>query len=215
MKKIIFFALLLALSPCLAAAKDITVDDITAKMEAADKNVNSLEFDFKQEIIYNLTNEKQTNSGHVAYMKPENIYVKQHSPLDQEIVSNGKRVWIYTPKYHQVIVDNWKKWASNSFVPVSIINFGKGWKDLKKKYAITYEGIDDNKYVLLFKPAGEEAIKMKFWVSADDFVPVKVVLTGENVTINTEMINKSLNPKLDKKLFIFQAPSGVDVMNLP
>jgi outer membrane lipoprotein-sorting protein len=124
-------------------------------------------------------------------------------------------VWIYTPKYRQVIVDNWKKWIANSFVPASIINFGKGWKDLKKRYVISLDGRQDGRYVLMFTPRENESLKMKFWIEADKFIPVKVEIYGDNVTIRTEMLNETLNPKIDKKLFIFHAPAGVEVMSLP
>ena len=134
MKKILILAAAFALLPGAVIAAELTLDEVTAKMEEADKNVTSLEFAFTQEISYNLTKEKQTSGGNVSFMKPSSLYVKTNRPLEQEIISDGKKVWIYTPKYRQVIVDNWKKWTANSFVPVSIINFGKGWKDLRKRF---------------------------------------------------------------------------------
>ena len=215
MKRVLLAAILLTAVSALSLAADLTLDQIMARMEEADKNINSIEFDFKQEICYTLTNEKQVNSGRVSFLKPDNIRVKQRTPLEQEITANGRKVWIYTPKYRQVVADSWKKWISNSFVPASIINFGKGYKDLMKRYKISYEGKDAADYVLLFTPAGEESFKMKFWIDGQSFVPSKLTITGENVTIQTEMINKVLNPKLDKKSFSFQPPSGVEVMDLP
>ncbi len=100
-------------------------------------------------------------------------------------------------------------------MPVSIINFGNGFKDLKKKYVITFEGMEDNKYILLFKPVSGDSFNMKFWVESGSFIPVKLLISGDNVTIKTEMINKTVNPKIDKKLFNFKAPAGVEVMDLP
>jgi chaperone LolA len=211
------FIPLLILAACIhsAAAAEMTAAQITAKMEETDKSVTGIQFEFTQEIAYNLTNEKQVNNGSVSFMKPENLNVKMKTPLEQEIITNGKKVWIYTPKYNQFIVDNWKKWAASSFVPESLINFSKEWKDLKSKYVISYEGSDAGKYVLLFKPIAKESFQMRFWIDEKDFVPVKILITGENVTIKTEMINRVLNPKLDKKIFVFNAPAGIDVMNLP
>ena len=43
---------------------------------------------------------------------PDSIRIRQKNPVDQTIVTNGKKVWVYTPSYNQVIVDSWKKWAS-------------------------------------------------------------------------------------------------------
>ena len=205
---------MLSLCPAASFSKDMTLDEITAKMEEADRNVNSLNFEFTQEIVYNLTNEKQVASGKVSFMKPEYVRITENAPLEQEIIANGSKVWIYTPKYRQVIVDSWKKWAKDSMIPESLFNFGKSWKELKNKYVISYEGQDGDRYVLLFKPAGGQSLQMRFWVESGSFIPVKVVITGENVTIRTEIVAKTINPKIDKALFNFKAPPGIEVMNL-
>jgi outer membrane lipoprotein carrier protein len=198
-----------------AAAKQLTLGELLAKMEQTDKTVMSLQFDFQQEIVYNLTNEKNVNTGKVSYLKPDNILMQQKSPLEQTIIANGTKVWIYTPKYNQVIVDSWKKWVSNSMVPISVINFGKEWKDLKNRYVISNDGMEGLNYALMFTPKDKAEYKMRFIIDADSFIPVKVTILGNNVTITTEIKSKLINPKLDKGMFNFKAPQGVEVMNLP
>lgn len=215
MKKAFAVILLCAVCAGSASAKEMTAEGIMERMEEADKTVKSLEFDYRQEIVYNLTNEKNVNTGKVSFLKPDNIRLKQASPLEQTVITNGKKVWIYTPKYKQVIVDTWKKWTSNSLVPVSIINFGKEWKGLKARYEITSEGQDNGKYVLMFVPKDKGNYKMRFWVDPDNYIPVKIEILGNNVTITTEMKSKTVNPELDKNFFKFKAPAGVEEMNLP
>jgi len=215
MKKVLIVLLLAAAFCGVTTAAGTTAEEIMANMEKTDKTVNSLEFDFQQEIVYILTNEKNINAGKVSFQKPDSICMLQTSPLEQTVITNGKKVWIYTPKYKQVIIDSWKKWTSNSLVPITIINFGKEWKGLKKRYVITSEGMDSGKYVLLFVPKEKEGYKMKFWVEPESYIPVKIEIIGNNVTIVTEMKSKTINPIIDKKIFNFKAPAGVEVMNLP
>src|SRR3989339_318446 len=111
-----------------------TLEEVMALIEKADEATNTFQFEFKQEISYLLTNETQANTGEVSFSKPHSLYLKQNKPVEQVIIANGKKVWIYTPGYKQVVEDTWKKWMNNSMVPASLINFGKGWGELKKKY---------------------------------------------------------------------------------
>jgi len=198
-----------------ASAQSIKIEDLLAKMESAEQSISSLEFEFVQEILFVLTNETSSSAGKVSFAKPDNIRVEMYSPIEQSIVTNGKKVWIYTPKYNQVIVDSWQKWASNSFVPVSLIKFGKQWKDLRKKYEITLERSEDKAFVLLFIPKNKSEYKMRFWIEADSYIPVKIELLGINVTATTEMKSKAINPVIEKSRFSFKEPAGVEVLNLP
>jgi len=206
-------ALLLSVSGLRAA--EPTVDDIMARMEKAEANIQAVSFEFTQEIAYTVTREKQKNAGEVIFQKPANLYVKQKNPLEQIIISNGKKVWIYTPSYRQVLVDNWKKWMGSSLAPASLLNFGQNYRDLKSKYIFSFVGTEQGKYVLLLTPRSKEVWQLKLWIDADLLFPAKAALFGDSVTITTETLNYRLNPPIDKKLFIFQAPSGVDVLNVP
>jgi len=55
----------------------------------------------------------------------------------------------------------------------------------------------------------------KFWVEAKTFVIEKMILTGENILITTYAYDYKLNPPVDKKLFDFKPPKGVEIMKMP
>jgi outer membrane lipoprotein carrier protein len=198
-----------------AFSSEMTIDEILDRMEKADAGIKNVQFEFTQEIVYPLTKEKQTNSGEVIFQKPNNLYLKQKNPLEQIIVSNGKKVWIYTPAYHQAVVDSWKKWTSSSMVPASVLNFGQSVPELKKRYTFTYKGLEDADYVILLTPKAKDSWQLTFWINSESFIPAKVSLSGDNVTVTTETRNYKLNPAVDKKIFSFKAPAGVEVLNLP
>ena len=200
---------------CSAYASEITLNEIVAKMDSAEKKIESLQFGFTQEIVYGITGERQSNSGEAVFQKPDNLYMKQQNPIEQVIVSNGRKVWIYTPAYRQVIVDKWKKWASSSMIPASMTNFGESISDLRLKYDFTYAGVDNSMYVLVLVPKKKEQWQLKLWIDQESFLPVVTCLTGENVSITTETSSLKVNPKLDIRMFNFQPPAGVEVLNLP
>jgi len=97
----------------LIRADGVKLDDILAGLEKNDQSMENVQFTYEQEISYTLTNEVQRNSGQMIFSKPEYFYFKQDKPLEQIIVSNGKKVWIYTPSYKQVIVDAWSRWINS------------------------------------------------------------------------------------------------------
>jgi outer membrane lipoprotein carrier protein len=198
-------------------AADVTVNEILARMEQAEGKIATVSFDFTQEISYKLTKEKQTNAGEVVFQKPNNLYLKQTNPLEQVIIANGKKVWIYTPAYKQVLSDSWKRWTQSSLVPSSMLNFGQNYSDLKKKYDFSLEGTENGDYVLLLVPRAKEAYawQLKLWIDQTSMAPGKAVLYGDNVTITTRTLNYKVNPPVDKKLFMFQAPPGVETLSIP
>ena len=197
-------------------ASAVTLEDVMELVDSADKSTYALQFEYKQEIAYTLTNEKQANSGVVSFIKPDSLYLTQSKPLEQVIVANGKKVWIYTPSYKQVIEDDWKKWADNSMVPASLVSFGKGLSDLRKKYTFSYMGAEGSDYVLSLTSLtknGNNLFELMLWINSAGF-PERIVLKGENVTVTTQIINQKVNPALDKNLFKFKAPVGVEILKI-
>lgn len=199
----------------LSGEEKTTIDTLLSRMEGSEKTMQGLRFVYKQDIIYNLTKEKQTNSGEVSFRRPNSLNIKQHNPLEQVIVTNGKKVWIYTPAYNQVIVDSWKKWSESSMVPSSLVNMSGNWSDLKKKYTFAYLGAENDLDVVLMTPKSKEDWKLKLWIERSHSIPVKSSMLADSVTIHTEMKEYTVNPELDKSLFEFRPPQGADVLTLP
>jgi outer membrane lipoprotein carrier protein len=215
MMRRLFITGMMLIAATAARGATASVEDILARMEKSEAGIQAVRFAFTQEIAYTVTKEKQTNSGEAVFQKPANIRVCQKSPLEQIITTNGKKVWIYTPAYRQVLVDSWKKWAASSLVPASLLNVGQNYKELKEKYTFSLAGTEGKDYVLLLTPRTKEAWRLKLWIDSDTLVPAKAVLFGDTVTVTTETIQYKINPPLEKGLFTFSAPAGVEVLNVP
>jgi outer membrane lipoprotein carrier protein len=219
MKKIIRYlfaiALIAAALPA-AQAKDTGIDGILNRIEKADRRIKSVTFDFKQQIIYSLTGEKQEIKGDVAFKKPDNFYFHKRIPLEQTIISNGKDVWVYTPEYRQVVVDSFKKWVKSGVVPKSLVSFSGKWDDLRKNYAFELIEKNDYYYIILLKPLNEEDNwRIMMWIDSNDLVPVKIKLKGENVEIITDTENYKINPKIDEDIFEFKKPEDAEIIEMP
>ncbi|MCB4792401.1 MAG: outer membrane lipoprotein carrier protein LolA [Elusimicrobia bacterium] len=204
-------------------AYETKLDEILSNLEKNDEAVENIKFNYTQDITYTLTNEIQHTYGQMIFSKPNNFYFKQDKPLDQEIVSNGKKVWIYTPSYKQVIVDDVQRWLKSGILPNSTISLNLNWKELKSKYSFEYLGEENGAYLLLFTPLAVQAEakdgslnswKMKLWFDTKEYSPLRVDLLGENISVITKISGYARDQKIDKKIFVFKAPKGVDIMRM-
>jgi outer membrane lipoprotein-sorting protein len=210
------FLILAPLATTLLNAEAFDLDKFLSDMEKSEKTVNSVSFDYTHELIFTLTNETQSSAGEAVFLKPDNIYVKQLKPVAQTIITNGSKVWIFTPGYNQVIQDSWKKWAKSALVPASLVNMGQNWKELRQKYTFSYLATDGQNQVLLLTGKRDDSWKLKLWVDSASFVVDKMILSGENVSITTLASNYKINdPEVDKAIFDFKPPKGVEIMKMP
>jgi len=208
--------LILSIAAALLDADTFNLDKFLSDMEKSEKTVNSVSFGYTQEITFTLTNEKQDSAGEAVFLKPDNIRVKQLKPVQQTIITNGSKVWIFTPEYNQVIQDSWSKWTKNALIPESLVNMGQNWKELRQKYTFTYLAQEGQNQVLLLTGKADGSWKLKIWVDATTFVVNKMILSGENVAVTTLAFDYKFNdPAIDKALFDFKPPKGVEIMKMP
>jgi outer membrane lipoprotein carrier protein len=218
MKKLCLAVLFLSVfSAGISAETKSKIDEILLNMENADANIKTVRFNIYQEINYTLTKEKQIVEGEIAFKKPENFYFKQTKPMEQIINANGRKIWIYTPAYNQLMVDSWKNWLKNGFVPSSLLSFSNDWKEMKNNYTFEYLGDEDNCFIIGLTPSKESAAsswKMNIWIDSKLFVPKKVKLFAENIEITTNTSEYVVNGKIDDSLFHFKIPKGVEPVKM-
>lgn len=214
--KIFKLSVLILLFPVmLFAAETFDLGKFLLDIENSDKAIENIGFDYSQEISFTLTKEKQTSAGQVSFMKPAGIYIKQLKPIEQTIISDGKKVWIYTPGYNQVISDNWKKWTKNSLIPDSLLNMNQNWPELKKNYTFSYAGTEGPDRILLLTPAKKGGWKITFWINSTNYSISKLILAAENIMITTRSYNYRINnTAMDKKIFKFSPPKGAEILKM-
>ena len=66
--------------------------------------IESLEADFQQEIIDQDGVVLETSQGFLKIKKPNKYRWVFFSPIEQEIVSNGDKIWIHDPELEQVVI---------------------------------------------------------------------------------------------------------------
>jgi len=200
-----------------------TLGDILAEMEKANTAFKTL----KASIVYTraitLLEYTEVSEGELSYKKPKRMYLKFYPPRDEVNVVDGKYVWVYHPAEKQV-----EKYemtgGKQSSQGVSFFEFGYGEsvEAAKKDYTITLLNTkEDGKkrfYILDLQPKDPKAqySDIRLWVEEGVWLPGRIELyesQGEVVNV-IELKNIKLNKGMSDKLFIFDVPRGVEVIEL-
>ena len=157
----------------------------------------------------------------MKYKKPKKLYLKFYPPRNEVNVVDGKNVWVYHSVEKQVekYVLNESKQSAQG---VSFLSFGYGDSvaSAKKEYKITLLGTEENDgkrfYIVDMLPLNPKSqySDVMLWVEEGFWLPSKMELyESDGEVVNTiELKNVKLNKSLSDKIFIFDVPRGVDVV---
>lgn len=187
-------------------------------MEKLTDNVNSklktFCADVTQEIKIADMAESRILKGEVTIKNPDKIFIKFTAPDKQDIISDGKTLWIYLKEQNQVII---QKVSSHKGIDNSIFQLPKFLEYLKKKYNGSIkpeENNGKNESVLLeFAPKndGEDFTGIKLRVDKEKWLPLSsTVYMGEGNSIAVYFYNIKTNEKIEDFVFDFKLPEGAE-----
>src|SRR5262245_53502021 len=81
-----------------------SLDDVVRGLEGAYGQMNDLKADFSQSAYNKSLNQTIPAQGTVYLKKGGKLRWEYKEPTPQEIVSDGKQLWVYTPMLNQVNV---------------------------------------------------------------------------------------------------------------
>lgn len=111
MSRIFSICLLLSLFalPLSAAAASASLTDIVSALEKGYAGLQDVQADFSQKTTIAAVNREQKGSGEVFLKRPASataMFRFNYAKPKQQIISNGKQVWFYTPESKQVLVNS-------------------------------------------------------------------------------------------------------------
>ena len=150
----------------------------------------------------------QASKGRFVFLRPGRFRWSYEKPIDQLIVGDGERVWIYDRDLNQVTVRKLSKALGST--PAALL---AGSSDIEKAFELSDAGERDGLEWLEAKPrereAGFERIRMGF----DATGPRAMELTdnfGQTTHLRFSALTR--NPKVDAADFRFEPPKGADVL---
>lgn len=199
MKKItlILITVFISVNFCFADAAGDLVNKI--------KSINSMTANFSQRLINSQNN--MNSQGKMSLKKPQFFKWVTTSPNNQEIVSNGKKLWIYDGDLEQLII---KKVSNNIAQYPYLILLSKNTDNIDKLFTVKEK--KDNSYIL--KPKNDEMINsivIKF--DSKNRLKSLEISTSLNQFTQIKFSNVKDNVSLDNSLFNFKTPKDTDVID--
>ena len=199
MKKItlVLITVFISVNFCFADAAGDLVNKI--------KSINSMTANFSQRLINSQNN--MNTQGKMSLKKPQFFKWITTTPNNQEIVSNGKKLWIYDGDLEQLII---KKVSNNIAQYPYLILLSKNTDNIDKLFTVKEK--DDNSYIL--KPKNDEMIS-SIVIKFDNKNRLKSleISTSLNQFTQIKFLNVKDNASLKNSSFNFKTPKDTDVID--
>lgn len=148
--------------------------------------------------------------GYFLLKKPGKFFWRTLNPIHQDIISDGKQLWIYDKDLEQILVKSLK--ANVGVTPVMLLNGQQGSIDQNYRVRLSSDKPDFIQIYTLIpkKKTLYQAIQMKFkkgiltQMRCEDNLDQSMLWTFTDVKVNQP---------IEDKLFIFNPPADVDVLN--
>lgn len=183
--------------------------DAVTTMERFFDEVRTFRADFDQVVLDESLNRIEESSGKMWIARPDRFRWNYEAPLEQEIVGDGERVWVYDVELEQVTVRPMQ--AALGQTPAALLA-GRG--DLEDNFTVNDLGRQGQLDTVELEPvsaeSGYESMRIGFegtelrLLELDDRLGQTTRITFRNVRENVEVAPER---------FLFEPPAGVDVID--
>ncbi|MEK7773016.1 MAG: outer membrane lipoprotein chaperone LolA [Deltaproteobacteria bacterium] len=205
--QVLFIALFLFLS-AISEAGDL--NHVIGGLQKKYDSITSLSADFTQEFSSKAAKKTLTSEGRVFFKKPGRMRWIYSGPTKDEIVSNGRTVWVYQPDLNQVM-ERPADAASSSIATDFLAGVGK----IKKQFEISIaeEGKDSYRLELIPKEANLNIKRIFLDVDKATFLVVRTAIDdsfGNETRVSFRNI-KTGTAQQDS-FFEFKPPKGAAIV---
>ncbi len=177
-------------------------------LEAFIGNTNSLIANFEQQLVDSSGFVLQQSKGRLSMQRPGKFRWDYTLPYPQNIISNGKKIWMYDSELEQASVRRYNQVLASS--PVNLLDRNQKL-DIEFNVEALSEG-DGQKWVKLTpKKDGGDFKEMIIGLKNGKISTMRFVDNFEQRT-EIKFDKLILNPKFETAFFEFVAPEGTDVV---
>ncbi|NOZ52870.1 MAG: outer membrane lipoprotein chaperone LolA [Gammaproteobacteria bacterium] len=184
----------------------------TERLNSFFEQVTSMRADFSQTIVSKTHSDAEQSKGTLIMQRPGRFRWDYVEPYEQQIIADGKKLWIYDIEMEQVIVKPLDLVLGNTPAALLSGNVAVTDKFIVKKVPTK---IDNNALFWLEllpkdKEAGFQQLLLAF--SGNELKIMELTDAFERVT-RISFSNIQRNPDIDDFIFQFKVPPGVDVID--
>lgn len=202
---LLFMLMLVMAAPVAGADKTKSSPDSLRRFF---NEVNSISARFSQVVIDETHLPVQESTGTLWIQRPNKFRWDYETPYKQQIVADGKRLWIYDAGLQQVTV---RPLTGGLGDTPAMLLAGKG--RLEDSFKINSLGVQDNLEWMQLTPrrqdSGYRDIRIGF---AQGVMRVLEMVDGLGNTTRVTLEAPKENAKIDPDRFSFTPPTGVDVV---
>jgi outer membrane lipoprotein carrier protein len=192
-----------------------TLDEAVSALEQAQRRVTDLKAPFRQSAHNKVMNQTVEARGTLYLKKPGRLRWEYQTPTPQEIVSDGTKLWIYTPELRQVNIS-----AAPAALAGPAGSFLQGLGQVREHFDVRFlnpaqpadaEGL----IVLDLTPKRPQPLMARLIVSVDPkswLVRQAVIYDELQNTVTVRFGDTVVNSGLADALFVFVPPPGVAVV---
>ncbi len=230
----LFLLLSLYALPLSAASTPATLKDVVSALEKGYAGLQDVQADFSQKTTISAVNREQKGSGEVMLKRPASataMFRFNYFKPKQQIISNGKQVWFYTPETRQVLINSVAAmFAGGNSIALSYLT---GLGHVSRDFDITFAAEPQDKngnYHLELTPKHASPVLTRLQLTISSKAVEQLQASGEVKNIfpivssivhdaggNSTQIDYSrarVNKGLDNGKFNFKIPDGVEVIKL-
>lgn len=203
LNKLLQFALL----PLLLVSQSVKADGM-ASVKMFYEQTQSIRANFHQVVTDKQGRKVQEVDGTMQLQRPNKFRWDYHKPYEQQIISDGKQVWLYDIDLEQVTVRELGKVLGSS--PAALL---AGGANVDKSFSLANENRKDDLDWVSASPKDKESGFEKIWLGFKNNKLQEMSLI-DSFGHQTKIVFNQLerNPALEEKNFLFQPPKGVDIV---
>lgn len=169
--------------------------------------IRSMTANFKQ-VVKAKQREVSRSSGTMALERPGKFRWQTKDPMEQLVIADGKKMWVYDPDLEQVTVKKQEKGLGGTAAL-----FLSGYDDSVSRDFNVAQKSEGNVLVFDLKSKSSKANfqRIKLMFAKDTLTGLELHDQLGQIT-SVKLIQIKSNPKLSAKLFQFKPPKGVDVV---
>jgi len=192
----------------------LTLDNVLYKIETKEKKLQNIQFQFKQEIEFRFNDIKSMVEGEATIAKKGRINIRKRQPQEQITISDGKRMWVYSPVNNQVWAGPRRKFLEKGLFPKGLLPMDNFMEGLKAEYQLSLMDRPNGDVVWLKAIPKDASLeyRLELSISTESWVPVKTVYSSDSAIIITTFTDIKENQKFADNMFTFSPPKGTEVI---
>ncbi len=202
-----------------AGKEEITLQDVIEKIEAAQDKRKAVIMNIDINTKYTDADTSQRIKGLATIVKPDKFKVLYSEPTEQQLISDGKTLWVYTPVLGQVIKQDVDKMSFNSKF---YIDFESSIAYFSKRSKSTLI-VTENFYTIKMIPIKKQEMafdELTVKVNKESLFPESMKMKYEAMIVESVFSNikkysdekAELMPEFKDSAFAFKAPEGVEII---